>query len=301
MSMLALTGIAAGVGAALFQSLSYLFSRRFLHRHPEGILPLLTFSHLMMGAASLVALPFLWRGGMPLHPAVIGPLLGTAGFYLLGQAGLFWALRRVDSSRIAPMLGLKILVLALIVTLWQGHALGLPRWIAVVMSAGAAFLLNEAGGRIPWSSIAGLAVAITGYSLSDIHIASLVRALAPAGPVAPFLGVALSYLLCGVLCLPLLRVTGRGSRTVWRKAAPHAACWFAAMFLLYVCFDAIGVVFGNIVQALRGLISISLGVMVVRAGWTHLETRLPRHVFWKRLAGASLMLGAIALYALQAR
>lgn len=299
--MVVLTGLAAGLGAAFFQSLSYLFSKRFLHEHPESILPLLTCSHLLMAAASLVLLPFLWHGEALLHAALLRPMLGASGFYLLGQAGLFWVLRKTDSSRIAPMLGLKILMLALIVTLWQGQTLGMPRWIAVCMSVGAAFLLNEVGGRLPMSGIAGLGLAIAGYSLSDLNIVALVKVLAPAGRIAPFLGVALGYVLCGVLCLPLLAVTGPGSRTVWKKAAPHAACWLAAMFLLYICFGAIGAVFGNIIQSLRGVISIWLSVMVVRAGWTHLEARLPRHVFWKRVAGAVLMLGAIVLYALQAR
>lgn len=296
MSIMSITGIAAGLGAAFFQSLSYLFSRRFLHHTSGGILKLLVLSHLLMGVVSLVLLPFLWGGWALLNPAVRLHLLGTAGFYLLGQAGLFWVLHRVSSSRIAPMLGLKIVVLALIVTLWQQQPLEVCRWVAVFMSAGAAFLLNEAGGRMPRAGMAGLAVAVTGYSLSDLNITALVRALAPAGPTAPFLAVALSYLLCAVLCLPLLPVTGRGSRLEWRNAVPHAASWFMAMVLLYICFGAIGVVFGNIIQSLRGLISIWLGVVVVRAGWTHLETHVPRHIFWKRLAGAVLMLGAIILY-----
>lgn len=289
-------GLAAGLGAAFFQSFSYLFSRRFLHREPAGILSLLTFSHLLMGAFSLVLLPFCWAGWDILHAAAIRQLVAAALFYLIGQAGLFWTLRRVESSRVAPLLGIKIIVLALIVTLWQGQHLGAARWLAVLMSATAAFLLNEAGGRLPWQSLAGLVAAVTGYSLSDLNITALVNSLKPIGAAAPFLGVALSYLLCGILSLPLLLVTGRGAPSTWRRATPYAASWFIAMLLLFACFGVIGVVFGNIVQSLRGLISIGLGVWVARSGWTHIETHVPRRVFWKRFAGAILMLGAIALY-----
>ena len=296
MSAHSIFGLVAGLGAAFFQSFSYLFSRRFLHREPAGILSLLTFSHLLMGAFSLVLLPLCWAGWEILHAAAVRQLVAGALFYFVGQAGLFWTLQRVESSRVAPLLGIKIIVLALIVTLWQGQSLGLPRWLAVLMSAGAAFLLNEAGGRLPWQSLAGLVTAVVGYSLSDLNITALVHSLQPAGAAAPFLGVALSYLLCGIMSLPLLLVTGRGASAAWRRAAPYAASWFIAMLLLFTCFGAIGVVFGNIVQSLRGLISIGLGVWVVRAGWTHLETHVPRRVFWKRFAGALLMLGAIALY-----
>lgn len=289
-------GIAMGLGAAFCYALSYLFTRRFLSRYPGGILSLMAFSHILMGLASLAMLPFLWPGWAALGPGVWRALAGAVGFYLVGQVAFFFLLRHIESSRVASLLGLKIVVLALIVSLWQGQALGWMRWGAVAMSVGAAFLLNEAGGRLPGSAVAWLGVTVTGYALSDISITALMRELRPAGAAAPFLGVALTYALCGIVCAPLLWATGRGTRAEWACAGPCAAAWFTAMLFLYVCFGAIGVVFGNIIQSTRGLMAVGLGVVVARLGWTHLEGHVSRPVFWKRAAGALLMLGAIALY-----
>jgi hypothetical protein len=96
-----------------------------------------------------------------------------------------------------------------------------------------------------------------------------------------------------VLFPPLAK---KGTQRAWLGALPYAAFWFLAMVLLFECFLRIGVVFGNIVQSMRGLISIGLGVWVASMGWTHIESHMPRRVFWKRVIAALLMLGAVALY-----
>ena len=297
--MTALPGILAGLGAATAQSLFYLFSRLFLKRTGGGVLHLLASSHVLMGIASAVGLACLWPWARPHDAAFVLPLLGATGFYLLGQAGLSMALRRTESSRVAPMLGLKIVVLAAITAVFQAERLGAMRWAAVFMSTAAAFLINDAGGRIPRSAILAVMLAVLGYCLSDLSIVVLVRRLADVGVLAPALGVCLAYVLCGLIALPVVLLRPGFTPRVWRYAAPNAAAWLVAMLFLFVCFGLVGVVLGNIVQSVRGLMSVGMAPLISRAGMTEIEAHVPRHVFWKRLSGALLMTAAVALYVLE--
>lgn len=67
-----------------------------------------------------------------------------------------------------------------------------------------------------------------------------------------------------------------------------------------VCFSRIGVVFGNIVQSTRGVISVLLSAAVGAAGLVLVEEKATgARLLWK--AGAALAMGgAIALYYLGA-
>lgn len=297
--MIALPGILAGLAAATAQSLFYLFSRLFLQRSGGGVIHLLASAHVLMGLGSAAGLACLWPWAHPRDAAFVLPLLGATGFYLLGQAGLSMALRHTESSRVAPLLGLKIVVLAAITSVFQAERLGVMRWAAVFMSTAAAFLINDAGGRIPRAAILAVLLAVFGYCLSDLGIVALVRSLAGVGVLAPALGVCLSYVLCGLIALPLVLFRPGFTPAVWRHAAPSAGAWLVAMLFLFVCFGLVGVVLGNIVQSTRGLISVAAAPLISRAGMTEIEAAVPRRVFRKRLCGALLMTAAVALYVLE--
>jgi len=291
-----LPGIGFGLGTALCQSVFYLFTRRFVCRTGKTPLLLLIASHVLMGAASALLLLALRPIHLPPLDVYIGPLASTALAYLAAQFGLFLVLRDIESSRVAPLLGGKIIVLALLTVICLGQDLHPVQWLAVGLSAGATWLLNEAGGRLPLRSLAVLTLTILGYCLSDMSIGVLVKRLAGCGASAPLAGAALTYLLCGALTLPFAFRRETRDRRVWLLAAPCALAWFMAMCLLYACFGLIGVVFGNIVQASRGVLSVVLGWLVSRVGHTHIEAHVTRRVFWRRVAGAALMLLAVVLY-----
>jgi len=257
---------------------------------------LLIVSHLMMGAGSILLLIVLAPRHMPPLAAYAAPLAGAGLFYLVAQLGLFHVLRFVESSRVAPLLGLKVLVLACLAVLLTRQGLHPLQWAAVGLSATAAWLLNEAGGRVPGRCLALLGMTITFYCLSDLSIAALVRRLAGVQPSPAFTGAALTYLLCAAAILPFAFRRDVLQPRVWVLAAPFAAAWFGAMCLLYACFGLIGVVFGNIVQSTRGIMSVAIGWAIARTGRTHLESHVSRRVFWRRVAGALLMLAAVVLY-----
>jgi hypothetical protein len=66
----------------------------------------------------------------------------------------------------------------------------------------------------------------------------------------------------------------------------------------HVFTGLIGVIYGNVVQATRGIMAVGIGWIVAHIGHVHLEVRVSRRVFWKRVAGAVLMTLAIVLYRL---
>lgn len=293
-----LSGIGFGLGAAACQSLAYIFTRRFVGRTGGTPALLLIASHLLMGAGSLLLLPVLAPHPLPAFTTYALPLAGAAAFYLVAQLGLFHVLRQVESSRVAPLLGLKVLVLA-------GLAVGLTRqelhplqWVAVGLSAAAAWLLNEAGGRLPGRCLAVLGGTIVCYCLSDLSIGMLMKRLQDVRPSPALTGAAMTYILCALLTLPFAFRRELRQPRLWALAAPFAAAWFGAMCLLYACFGLVGVVFGNIVQSTRGILSVVIGWSLARLGHTHLESHVSRRVFWRRATGALLMLAAVALYLL---
>lgn len=293
-----LPGIASGFASALFQSFSYVGSRWFLKRSGGTPMQLLGISHLWMGAAAFLLFPLLAGSGMPPLRDYYLPALGSTVFYMIAQAGLFLALRHTDSSRIAPLLGLKVFVLALISVLVLHKAMNGWQWSAVALSVAAVFLLNESGGRLSWAAMAAVWGTVMGYSLSDLCIKELVVSLAPTGARAALIGVCVTYMMGAVVGLPLVANRRILNGRLWLMSLPFAAVWFVSMLFLYIAFARIGVVFGNIIQSSRGLMSIGLGVLVVRLGMIDLEKQVGRRVVGRRVAGAALMSAAIVLYML---
>lgn len=107
-------GILLGLLAAFFQSLSYLCSRHFLEKHQGKSLKLLLISHIFMGMASFIILPFLWDVSVPSFSTYVLPLICCSLFYFAGQSCFVLALKRTEASRLSPLLGLKVCFIALI-------------------------------------------------------------------------------------------------------------------------------------------------------------------------------------------
>ena len=297
-----LNGILLGLGAAFAQSLSYLCSRLFVGKYPRDSLLLLALAHILMGLFSLALLPLCWPHEMPPLRDYVWPLLSCSLAYLQGQFCLFLALRQANASRISPLLGLKILVLALITSLFMGHMYTPAQWGAVALSAGAALMLIRSGPGITTTTIGWILAACIGYSVSDLSIKWLVGKFLHLGLLhASLLGACLSYAFCGLVGLALLPfVPRRPQGRQWAQAMPFAVAWFVAMLLLYACFAEIGVVYGNIVQSTRGVLSIVMGSLVAAYGWRHLEERVPRGLLIRRILAAGLITAAIALFNLGA-
>ncbi len=301
-------GVAAGLIAAISSAVSYLISR---HHVSEGgsSRRLLVLAHALMGAACLPVAWLLRPAGLPIDRAWIGPLIGSSCCYLAGQAVVFSALARADASRVAPLLGLKIAMLACIVSFTPGEPLDGRQWLAVALSLVAAFMLQRGGG-MRRSAVGFTLAACVAFAVSDLFIVALIDGLQQAATAAGvtlgrlaagFLAMLVTYATCGLLAavslaaLPALRPTQPRD---WTAAARYACTWLLGMAGLYTCFGLVGVVFGNILQSTRGMISIAIGATLAHAGWHAIETRVDRQTLVRRLVAAALMTAAIALYVL---
>ena len=291
-------GIVCGLAAAVCHSASYIFSRLFVIERKHAVVRLLVASHLIMGVISLLLLPLVWTSDLPPVRNYFLPLLGASFFYLVGQAGLFYLVRGTDSSRVAPLLGFKIVIIAFVVVLFMGQHLSGKQWLAVALSVTATLALSQTGGGLPVRAMLWLAVTCTGYSLSDLSITALVKALAPLSPLhASIVGVCFSYILCGVAGMILLpRAGGTQVLADWKYAVPFAVVWLLAMVFLFACFGLVGPVYGNILQSTRGIISIVAGAYLAKLGMEHLEKRVSPWILIRRIASAILMCVAIWLF-----
>jgi hypothetical protein len=292
-------GIALGLGAATCQSCSYVFSGLFVRTFRCSPHVLLVLAHLAMGTVSLVALPLVLPTHLPPVSAYAGPLVGGVVSYLVGQMGLFLALRQTDASRVSPLLGLKLPILVILSVFWLGARYSTGQWLAVGLCLVAAAILNRSGTRIAAGCVGWILLACLGYCLSDLNIRALVARLQGGGlglGRAALVGGFLSYALCGAVAALMLPGVPWRDRRMWRHALPFAAAWLGAMLLLFACFGAVGVVLGNIVQSTRGLISIGIGLLVSAAGHVHLEACTTPAVWCCRALAAALMVLSIVLF-----
>ena len=303
-------GLGFGLSGALCQSLSYLATRHFVQRRPSGASrTLLVLAHVWMGVFSAILLPFVWPWGAEVDWAAVWlPMVMCAGFYLIGQLGLMMALRHTEPSRVSPLLGFKIVILAFMTAvlgqpggaIGAGHGLSLMQWGAVLVCVIATLSLNFSGVALPRRAIFGLLLAVVTYSISDWNITILVAAVKQGTHFdhvkASMLAACLTYVVCGIIGVCMLPLQGSRQWRDWRGALPFSVAWYAGMLCLYASFAYVGVVFGNILQSTRGLMSVVISAFLVRWGLLHLEPVSTRGAFIKRLGAAALMFLAVTLY-----
>jgi len=294
-------GISLGLIAATFQSSSYVSSRIFLNRNPKASLHLMMVSHIMMGTISVVMLAFIWPEYAPPWEQIVFPMFGMSISYTIAQIALFWSLNYTAASRASPLLSIKVFILALLSLLFWGEVLSFQQWGAVFLSILAAFLLNWSGGSMPKKSIAGIMMACFCYALSDINVRRMVLVFSEFGLFyASILTVCLNYSICGIIALFASWYHPIQRKQMWVDALPFTVTWFFAMFFLFGCFGSIGVIFGNIVQSTRGIISILMGWLISHLGHVHLEEKLERSVLVRRIFAGLMMFAAIVLFYLDA-
>ncbi|MEM6551741.1 MAG: EamA family transporter [Planctomycetota bacterium] len=303
-------GLLTGLLTALLASFAYLTSRAYTLKHRSAY-QLMAISHVWQGLFSLPLVWYLWPSGLSFTsphqftpPHWIAWVIATSLWYLLGQTTLFLVLRRVEASRISPILGIKVAILALCTVVLFSDTLSAWQWAGVALSVLAAWTLNQTGGRLPWAVLALLAVTLIGYCASDLSIRVMIQSLIDATPegqhpvkLAVF-GAAASYVFSGVLALLVLPWLGSRDPKAWTEALPYAACWLGSMLALFACFALVGIVLGNILQSTRGLMSIALGALLAARGHHHLEAHVPRAILIRRTLAATAMTAAVALYVL---
>lgn len=293
-------GIIAGLGTATCQSVSYLLSRQFIQKNGSSF-QLLVVSHMVMGGFAIVIMAaLLLRVELPHFNVYLLPLLQCNAYYLLGQMAFFLALKKTEASRVSPLLGMKIIFIAIISTLFYTTHFNGMQLTALVLCLAGAVISNWSGGSLSWRSLTWIMLACIGYSLSDINIKLLISSLGePDIAIAAVLAGTMSYTVNGILATTVFFSSSKISKRLIIPALPFCIFWFAAMLLLFYCFGLIGPVLGNIVQSTRGVISVIIGVVVAKIGFSDLESRLTLPVVIKRIIAAMLITAAIILFSLE--
>lgn len=299
-----LTGFLCGLGAAALNAGGYLFNARFLRRYHSPF-RLLIVSSLVMLTVSLPLLLILYpAGGLKEWRSFLLILGCWVLFFAFAQSCFFLAQQEIESSRLASLLGLKIVVLALIFMLFRHQHPAPLQWVAILMAAGAAFLINWSGKKWCLSLKGGLFVLFTliGYSLEDICETLLVTCLMESGIgtlKSSVLAASACYTVSGIAFLPCFLYL-KPTRRQLSLGTPSALFWFGSQIALISCFALLQPVFANVILASRGLIAVLLGVLLAALGVKDLDAAISGRQWAVRGVAAVLMIAAIGLYSMAA-
>jgi drug/metabolite transporter (DMT)-like permease len=225
------------------------------------------------------------------QPAVVG--LCFCG----GQIFIFLALSRGDVSITTPVMGSKVVLVALFSSVLRVGEVPLQWWIGAGLSAAAVGLLH-AGERHGERRDVGVTVLLalasaTAYGLGDVLMQKWVPAWGTASFFpAMFLIVGLySFAFVPFFSAPLTALSGQAWRWVAGGALLMALNNAGIVLTLGTWGGATAV---NIVYSARGLFSVAI-IWAIGHWFASTEQNLPPRVLRFRLIGAVLMVGAIVL------
>lgn len=224
------------------------------------------------------------------------PLL-VALCFVVGQWLTFISIDTGDVSVATPVLGLKILLVATLVTIFSGTDLHWQLWVAAILATVGIALLNQGGGHATHHhvgrTIVTASLAAMAYAVFDV----LMQAWAPAWGVGRFLPIAMG--LSGVLSVGFVARFRAPLSAIPRRTWPWLLGGTVTMATQSVLFVFTIAQWGeaaaaNVVYSSRGLWSVVL--VWVFGHWVHSrEQHLGGRVLAWRMAGATLMTAAIAL------
>jgi len=239
-----------------------------------------------------------------LQPGADGPMPSTywqpalnALLFLIGQTFTFLALQKGDVSVTAPVMGTKVLLVALLTLVLRAGAVSTQWWVAAGFSTAAVALLHFGEPHAGRSKV-GRTLVLTGlsalsFSLNDVLLQKW------AGAWGSGRYVTLMFLFNAFYTFAFVPFFRAPLRALDRRAWVWAG---AGALLLAVNNAAIAVAIAvwktpiavNILYSLRGLFSVGL-VWAVGHWFANDEKHLTPRVFRVRLAGAALMLAAVVL------
>jgi drug/metabolite transporter (DMT)-like permease len=280
----------------LASSIGYVFAVLLLKRSAAwgvGVWRTTFISNMAMGAV-FSSLLLLGGNGQPW--SMLWQPLTAAALFFAGQIFTFLALHHGDVSVATPVMGIKIVLVALSSVLLLSDPVPLKWWVAAGLSSLAIVLLSRgetrprhAAGR----TVAAAALAAVCFALADV----LVQKWAPAWGPGRFLPImfgtvaVLSFGLVPFFSAPLRAVPRAAWGWLVGGGVLLAMQAGSMAYALGVFGDATAV---NIVYSARGLWSV-VAVWLVGHWFANEEQKLAPAVLRSRLAGAVLMLAAIAL------
>jgi len=248
-------------------------------------------------AIALMFVPvWFWRGGQ-IHPAAdyLLPAM-TALLFLGGQALMFLALGRGDVSVITPVMGTKVIMVALCSSLLRVGEVPLKWWIGAALSTAAILLLHlgeQAKHRNVGQTVLLAFGSAASFGLGDVLLQKWVPAWGAANFFPPmFLIVGLvSCVFIPFFSAPLSALNA----AAWRWVAPGAGLLALNNAGVVLAIGIVGSATAvNIVYSARGLFSVLL-VWLIGHWFASEERHLGGAVLRARFIGAALMIAAIML------
>lgn len=246
--------------------------------------------------AGIIFLPLLALGGnIPSWLDLWQPLV-VALLYMLGQITTLLALTRGDVSVATPVLGLKIMMVAVFATFIIGRPLPAEIWTAAALATLGVMLLNASRGKshhhVAFSVGAALAGAAA-FGMFDI----CVQIWAPPWGVGRFLPLAFG--MSALLSLGILPLMEGKLSAIERPAWPWLAGGAALIALQSLLIVSTVANWGqapvvNVAYSTRGLWSVLLVALIGQRLGVQ-DQSLRGWVLWSRLAGAALLLVSVLL------
>lgn len=251
-------------------------------------------------AIGLAFAPLWLLGGHPQPAALLWQPLLVALLFLAGQVFSFLSLHYGDVSVGTPVMGLKIVLVALGSALLLPDPIPLRWWIAAVLGTVAIFLLSRGESRPRHAvgrTVLSAALAAASFALFDV----LVQKWSPAWGVGRFLP-----LTCGAVALlsfaffPLFNAPLRAiPRPAWRWLGGGSLLLALQSSMFVYSIGAFGdATVMNIVYSSRGLWSV-IAVWLIGHWFANEEQTLSPAILRSRLTGAALILAAITLVILR--
>lgn len=222
----------------------------------------------------------------------------TGGLFFIGQVATFVAIERGEVSVATPVLGTKIVLVALISALLLPDPVPLKWWVAAALSTIAIALLNRrprnsTSNHALGPTIFAALIAALAFATNDV----LVQKWAPAWGAGRYLPIMFGCL--AVLSLGLMPAFSAPLRQIARPAWPWLLGGATLLSIQAAGMAATLGIFGdatavNVVYSSRGLWSV-LAVWWVGHWFHNDEQKLGGAVLRLRLWGAALMVAAIAL------
>ncbi len=294
-------GIFCGLSAALLMSISYIFSKRFILRNGSPFL-LTLYAQSLQGIFGIILLCCIWKNfSLPHTPHSVMLVLGAGVCHIFGNFCFFRTLKELEASRLSSLLGLKIAMLGLICMIFFGKEIRLLQWGAVLLATIAAVGMNFTGGRITLKAAFWLFMTLLGYSLGDLAGTYLFDAIqAESRLLQSLASVGTSSLVSALIIAPMFFLKKNPKKlSLVLDAAPYAVCWFTSLLFLFDCFSNLGVVYGSILQAMRGIFSVLLGLLLIKLGFTGYEPKVGTRAWIRRFLMSILMFSALVLYVIR--
>jgi drug/metabolite transporter (DMT)-like permease len=276
----------------------YAVAALFLKRSTEGGAGPWRTAFITNWVQALIFAPFWFTGGQIFAWDHLGHAMVAGLTFFIGQVFTFLALSRGDVSVSTPVLGTKVIFVALLTVLITTDPIRPAWWGAAILTALATALLGGggAGAKHTKAALASLLFAFpasVAFATTDV----LCQKWAPAwgfGHFAPTMFLVVAVLSCGLIPFfhaPLHELP----RSTWRVLLPGAALLsLQASGVAYsiIAYGEATVV--NIIYNTRAVWSVVL-VWTVGHWFGNTERSHGHHVMGRRLFGALLLLAAIVI------